>query len=196
MNIVFLAVLSFLIGSIPFGILIARANGIDIRKVGSGNIGATNVLRSVGKGAGLFTLSGDILKGVGAVAIARYLAIGEPLEGLIGLIAILGHDFSIFMGFKGGKGVATSLGVLFVYSPVVALISLTLWVIVFLVYKYSSLSAIVSFSLLPLNIIIFDFSKYKFIISLFITLLLLYKHRENIKRLIKSTESKVGQRTE
>ncbi|HZV46991.1 MAG TPA: glycerol-3-phosphate 1-O-acyltransferase PlsY [Thermodesulfovibrionales bacterium] len=191
---VILLIAAFVLGSIPFGIITAKVKGIDLKKVGSGNIGATNVLRSLGRWPAVITLLGDILKGTLAVAIGKYSGVEPLYEGLIGIAAILGHNFSIFLGFKGGKGVATSLGVLLMYTPHVALVTLIVWIGVVLFTKYSSLGAIVSFALLPLNIMLFDFQdKTKFIISILISLFIIIRHKDNIKRLMKGTERKIGQ---
>ncbi len=186
-------VLAFIIGSIPFGIIIAKAKGIDLKKVGSGNIGATNVLRSLGKSAALLTLLGDVLKGTAAVAIGRYFGLGPVFEGLCGFCAILGHNFSLFLGFRGGKGVATSFGVLSIYSPQTALFTFIIWLIVVMTTKYSSLGALVSFGLLPLSILFFD-HRDKIIIAVLITILIFVRHKDNIKRLLSGTERKMGRR--
>ncbi len=201
---------SFLLGSVPTGALIARAKGVDLRKVGSGNIGATNVLRALGKEAALITLLGDIAKGVIPVLIARLLfsdadilltrfagldhLITKPLiliEGIVGLSAILGHNFSVFLKFKGGKGVATSLGVILALSPHVALITVTIWMFTLARSGYSSLSALVSFGVLPLTIYIADRSTEKIIIVVVIAVLIFVRHIPNIKRLINGTENRI-----
>lgn len=193
-NIILLAA-AFVLGSIPFGIITAKVKGIDLKQIGSGNIGATNVLRSLGKWPAIITLLGDVLKGTLAVAIGKYSGVEPLYEGLIGLSAILGHNFSIFLGFKGGKGVATSLGVLFIYIPHAALFTLITWIVVVLVTKYSSLGAIVSFALLPLSVLLIDFQdKTKIFISILISFFIIIRHQDNIKRLIKGTERKIGQR--
>ena len=194
MKIALLIPFAFILGSIPFGIIIAKVMGIDLKKIGSGNIGATNVLRSLGKGPAALTLLGDILKGTAAVAIGRYLSVGPAYEGIIGLSAILGHNFSLFLGFKGGKGVATSIGVLLIYSPQVAIFTLIIWLMVVLMTRYSSLGAIVAFGLLPVNVFLVDYSEMKLIISALITLLILLRHIGNIERLIRGTERKIGER--
>ncbi|MCJ7484375.1 MAG: glycerol-3-phosphate 1-O-acyltransferase PlsY [Thermodesulfovibrionales bacterium] len=191
---IILLIAAFVLGSIPFGIITAKVKGIDLKKVGSGNIGATNVLRSLGRWPAVITLLGDILKGTLAVAIGKYSGVEPLYEGLIGIAAILGHNFSIFLGFRGGKGVATSLGVLLMYTPHVALVTLIVWIGVVLFTKYSSLGAIVSFALLPLNIMLFDFQdKTKIIISILISLFIIIRHKDNIRRLMKGTERKIGQ---
>jgi len=188
-----LIICAFIMGSIPVGMLVARAKGVDLKKVGSGNIGATNVLRSLGKGPAALTLIGDMLKGTLAVALGRYFGLGTFYEGIIGLSAILGHNFSVFLGFRGGKGVATSLGVFILYSPRTALITFVIWIAVVITTKYSSLGALISFGLLPLNIILFD-SKEKLPVALLVTLLILIRHTDNIQRLMKGTERKIGER--
>ena len=129
----------FALGSIPFGIIIAKAKGVDLKKVGSGNIGATNVLRSLGTVPAILTLIGDILKGTMAVALGRYFGAGPLFEGLTGISAILGHNFSLFLGFKGGKGVATSIGVIALFVPPAALATVIIWLVSVLVFRYSSL---------------------------------------------------------
>ena len=218
MKILILIVASFVLGSIPFGVIIAKAKGVDLKKIGSGNIGATNVLRSLGKGAALLTLLGDMMKGTAAVAIARAF-VSDPgfyasyasgggagilqsitsnpqaaIEGLVGLSAILGHNFSMFLRFRGGKGVATSLGVLVIYSPQVAILTLIIWLVAALITKYSSLGAIISFGLLPVNVFLFDPVRIKVLISAMIALLILVRHIGNIESLIKGTERKIGER--
>jgi glycerol-3-phosphate acyltransferase PlsY len=190
---ILICLLAFLIGSIPFGIIIAKAKGVDLMKVGSGNIGATNVLRSIGKYPALLTLLGDVLKGTAAVALGRYFGSGPVFEGLVGFCAILGHNFSLFLGFRGGKGVATSFGVLSIYSPQTALFTFIIWLIVVMTTKYSSLGALVSFGLLPLSILFFD-HKDKIIIAVLITILIFMRHKDNIKRLLSGTERKMGKR--
>ncbi len=192
-SLLFLA--AFLLGSVPFGIIIAKIKGVDLKKVGSGNIGATNVLRSLGKWPAAITLCGDILKGTLAVAFARYFEAGPAWEGLIGISAILGHNFSVFLGFRGGKGVATSLGVLLIYSPLAAVLTLIIWLAVVVLTKYSSLGALISFALLPLNVFLFDTGdKGKLLITVLIAVIIFLRHRENLQRLLKGTERKIGQR--
>jgi glycerol-3-phosphate acyltransferase PlsY len=190
---ILLLIVSFIIGSIPFGIIIAKSKGINLKKVGSGNIGATNVLRSLGKWPAALTLLGDILKGTAAVAIGRYFGVGPVYEGLVGFSAILGHNFSIFLGFRGGKGVATSLGVLSIYSPQTALFTLIIWLVTVMITKYSSMGALVSFGFLPINILLFD-NKGKLFVVVLITILIYIRHMDNIQRLIKGTERRIGQR--
>lgn len=188
-----LIISAFVMGSIPVGVIVAKTKGIDLKKIGSGNIGATNVLRSLGKGPASLTLFGDMLKGALAVALGKYFGLGTFYQGLIGLSAILGHNFSLFLGFRGGKGVATSLGVFLLYSPQTALITFIIWIVVVLTTKYSSLGALISFGLLPLTIILLD-SRDKLPVAALVTLFILIRHTDNIRRLIKGTERKIGER--
>lgn len=207
---IFLFILSFIIGSIPTGVIIAKFKGVDLRKVGSGNIGATNVLRALGKEAALITLLGDISKGIIPVFLVRYLIsdidfytinffgmdslITKPqilIEGIVGLFAILGHNYSLFLKFKGGKGVATGLGVMIAISPHSALIAITIWLFTLARSGYSSLSSLLAFGLLPLIIFIVDKSNEKLSIAILIAILIFIKHIPNIKRLISGTENKV-----
>jgi glycerol-3-phosphate acyltransferase PlsY len=194
MKLFFLILFAFLLGSIPFGVVVAKGYGVNLKKVGSGNIGATNVLRAMGKGPALLTLLGDVVKGSLAVVVGRYFLHSPSLEGILGLSAIVGHNFSLFLRFRGGKGVATSIGVLLIYSPKVGVLTVILWLIVILVTRYSSLGAIVSFGVLPLGIYVLDYSQGKLIISILIALLLIFRHTDNIKRLLQGTEPKIGKR--
>jgi glycerol-3-phosphate acyltransferase PlsY len=193
-KIALLIIFAFLSGSIPIGVIIAKVKGVDIKKVGSGNIGATNVLRSLGRWPAALTLLGDMLKGTAAVALGRYFEVSTLYEGIIGFSAILGHNFSLFLNFKGGKGVATSLGVLLFYSPFAAFITFIIWLVVVLSTKYSSLGALVSFGLLPLSIYVVDYSKGKLFVAFLITVFIVIRHKINIHRLMKGTERKIGQR--
>ncbi|MCL5024564.1 MAG: glycerol-3-phosphate 1-O-acyltransferase PlsY [Nitrospirae bacterium] len=185
---------AFLAGSIPFGMIVARIRGVDLKKIGSGNIGATNVLRAMGKGPAFFTLAGDVAKGVVPVIAAGFVT-GDPLlRGIAGICAILGHDFSLFLRFRGGKGVATSIGVLLAYSPPVALVTATIWLVTIVSTRYSSLGAIISFGLLPVIVLLLDSTGGKLVISAVITLLLMLRHIDNIKRLLRGSEPRIGMR--
>jgi glycerol-3-phosphate acyltransferase PlsY len=191
LRIVLLAFTAFIIGSIPTGLLIAKSRGVDLTQRGSGNIGATNVLRTTGRWPAVLTLCGDALKGAAAVLLARHFGAGVFLEGLIGLCAVVGHNFSFFLRFRGGKGVATSLGVLSVYAPVTALFTVLLWLFTVFTTRYSSLGALVSFGILPVSMILFG-TREKFPIALAMTVMMFIRHRENIFRLARGTEPRVG----
>lgn len=195
MKIPLLIIFSYLVGSIPFGLIATRARGIDLREVGSGNIGATNALRAAGKVPALITLLGDALKGTMAVALGKLFGVGPLYEGVLGLSAIAGHDFSIFLRLRGGKGVSTSMGVLLLYSPVVGVLTAGIWLAAVLLTRYSSLGAIVSFSLLPVNFLIFDFSGEKLAIAAVMSTLLILKHADNMRKLRAGTERRIGEKT-
>lgn len=186
-------ILSYLLGSIPFGLIITRYYaGFDIRTKGSGNIGFTNVLRVVGKKEAFLTLTGDTIKGFIPVILARIILNDNSLAAACGVAAIIGHDFPVFLRFKGGKGVATSFGALFGIIPLGGAIALIIWLVVFYLWKYSSLAAITSYSLLPLVVILINPHHTNIAFAVIVTALLLLKHIENIKRLLKGTENKIG----
>ena len=186
---------AFIIGSIPFGVLITRTKGIDLQKAGSGNIGATNVLRTAGKIPALITLLGDALKGAAAVLLCRLLAGGEFPEGLAGITVVLGHMYSIFLSFKGGKGVATGFGVMAVYGPMPAFISFIVWLLTALSTRYSSVAAITAFLSLPVFFALLGNSMVKIFFAIVLGFLIILKHKQNIKRLIEGTETKIGEKT-
>lgn len=191
-----LIALSYLAGSVPFGVIFARARGIDLRRVGSGNIGATNALRAAGRTAALMTLLGDLLKGTAAVALGRAFGLDAAGQGALGLAAVAGHDFSVFLGFRGGKGVATSLGVLLIYSPAAGILTMVIWLLAVLATRYSSLGAIVSFALLPVVILVVDFEAAKLAVAAAMSLLLILRHSENIRRIRAGRERKLGDKAE
>jgi len=186
---------AFFIGSIPWGYIIGKLKGIDLRQVGSGNIGTTNVLRAIGKKEALITLLLDISKGAIPVLVVKIIpSYGDNLFliGLVGIFSILGHCYTPFLKFKGGKGVATSIGVLLAYMPLAGLITILIWIITFKISKISSLSALISFALLPMNVFLLDYpEEIKFFAFLFTTVIYL-RHIQNIKRLLKGTELKIG----
>lgn len=185
------AILGYLLGSIPFGLLLTRAAGLgDVRKIGSGNIGATNVLRTGSKKLAALTLLLDGLKGTAAVLVANAIW-GEGAGVLAGLGAFLGHLFPVWLSFKGGKGVATYIGVLAgLYWPA-ALMFCGVWLVVAFTSKFSSLAAIVASLAAPLML---WFSGLPVLagVALLLTLLLLFKHRSNIARLKAGQEPKIG----
>jgi len=184
-------VLGYLLGSIPFGLILTRlAGGGDIRAIGSGNIGATNVLRTGRKGLAAATLIGDMLKGTAAVIIAG-LAAGAEAAMLAGLAAFLGHLFPVWLKFKGGKGVATYIGVLLGLFWPAALIFCAIWLVVAALFRYSSLSALAASALTPLTLYLFGHEPLA-LLFLLLTVLLWIKHRQNIQRLTSGTEGKIG----
>lgn len=193
-DLVLLAV-GYLLGSIPFGVLIARgAGGVDLRRVGSGNIGATNVLRAVGKGAAALTLLGDIGKGALAVALARRTGVGDAVVAAAGLAAVLGHLFPVWSGFRGGKGVATTLGVVLGGMPSVGGALLLVWIAVAAIARYSSLAALAAIAAMPPLVWLLDGRPAMLALSGALLVLVVVRHRENIRRLLAGTEGKIGQK--
>ena len=192
-----LVVIAYLVGSIPFGLLISRAVGrVDIRQYGSGNIGTANVLRIVGKRAAALTLLGDLLKGFLPTVLALLLGGTEPLVAGVGMAAVLGHNWPIYLRFVGGKGVATSFGALLAMTPLPAVLGLLVWFGVLLVFRYPSLAAMVASVCVPPVIFFSTGPGPYFIFSLVAALLIFVRHRDNIKRLWAGTEHRVGQRVQ
>lgn len=185
------AALAYLLGSVPFGIVITRAFGLgDLRAIGSGNIGATNVLRTGNKPAAAATLILDAAKGAIAVLIARAL-VAEDAAQLAGLAAFLGHLFPVWLGFKGGKGVATFLGLLIALAPPVGLACCATWAAIAAATRISSLSALVSAASASFWLVLFNQGQMLFLVVA-LTLLIYVKHRANIARLKAGTEPKIG----
>jgi glycerol-3-phosphate acyltransferase PlsY len=188
---------SYLIGAIPFGLFFGKTmGGVDVRTVGSGNIGATNVLRGAGKKAALLTLLSDALKGLVPVLIASWIFSNDTITALAGIAAIVGHNFPVYLRFKGGKGVATSFGVVLAVAPWTGLLCLLTWGAAAAVWRYSSLSALIAFALYPLITLAFQHDSQPLsLLSLFVFALMYVRHRENIKRLLAGTEPKIGQKS-
>ena len=189
MNVIYL-LFSYLIGAISFGIVISHIFSLpDPRTIGSKNPGATNVLRTGKKLAALLTLLGDALKGSLTVGLAQYFELSPLMVGLIAITTLIGHVFPIYYGFKGGRGVATAAGILFMFSWVMGLIVLAIWLGVFFIWRYSSLAAILAASLSPVIGFFYKIDFYELIATSIIALILILRHIENIKRLIDGTES-------
>ena len=187
------AALGYLLGSVPFGVVITRALGLgDLRKIGSGNIGATNVLRTGHKGAALATLLLDSGKGAIAVLLARWLG-GEGAALVAGAAVFLGHLFPVFLGFKGGKGVATFLGTLIALSWPVGLMACGLWLLTAALTRISSLSALVAAAGAPLLALGFG-ARGLALAALFMAALIFLRHRANIARLVAGTEPRIGRK--
>ncbi len=187
------AVLSYLLGSVSFGLVAARLFRLgDLRKVGSGNIGATNVLRTGNRAAALFTLIGDAGKGAFAVLLARWL-VGEDGAGVAALFAMLGHLYSCFAGFRGGKGVATFLGTLLALAWPVGLAACATWLATAVLTRISSLSALVAAALAPVYTLVFYHWHGAVLVAL-LSALVFFKHRENIARLTAGTEPRIGKK--
>jgi acyl phosphate:glycerol-3-phosphate acyltransferase len=195
---IFSCLTAYLIGSIPTGFLMTKIFvGSDIRSAGSKNVGATNVYRVAGKLPGLLTLIIDIAKGaIVATLIVDFFYTYLPdvdytfYKVLLGLIAILGHIYSVFLKFKGGKGVATTIGVTAAIAPLALLTSLAIWLIVFIPTSYVSLGSLAFGIALPISAIIFDQPFYIVIFCITLCIINTYKHKDNIKRLLKGEENK------
>jgi acyl phosphate:glycerol-3-phosphate acyltransferase len=185
--------IGYLLGSIPFGLILTRLGGTaDIRSIGSGNIGATNVLRTGRKGLAAATLLCDMLKGTVAVILVGYYA-GPDAAMLAALGAFLGHLFPVWLGFKGGKGVAVYIGVLIGLFWPAAVLFCGLWLVTAFVSRYSSLAAFVAGIITPI-FLWWSGQPALAALSALLTLLMLYMHRENIRRLLAGTEGKIGQK--
>ena len=183
---------AYLLGSIPFGIIFAKmVHGPDPRSAGSRNIGFTNVLRVVGKSAAAATLIGDVAKGFLAVKGAQYLELPEDWIFMIGIVVVLGHFFPVFLKFRGGKGVATSFGVLGAIQPQAMLLTGVLWAGTVWFSRFVSLGSIVAFGLLPLSMSYLQPSRSVSIFSISLAILIIIRHKDNIIRLWNGTEHRV-----
>lgn len=192
--IVLAALLSYLLGAIPAAAWVARSRGIDIRKVGSGNSGATNVLRSLGKGPALAVALFDIIKGVLAVLLTRLIGLDDAWSALCGVLAVLGHNFSPFLGFRGGKGVATSFGVLALVSPVVGLGAFALAIFCMWLTRFVSAGSIMGAASAVILALVVRGPAWMTAVVCFLALLLIWQHRDNIGRLTSGTEKRLGQK--
>jgi len=190
MTLLLVIALSYLCGAIPTGVLIARRQGVDVRKVGSGNIGATNVARSLGKKAGLLTLLGDALKGLLPVLVVRFLDLGDTSLACAAVAAFLGHLFSPFLGFSGGKGVATGLGVFLGLAPQAILLALGLFTLTFAASRIVSLASLVAAGATPLFLFLLSYPHIHLLAGAVIAILVIIRHHENVVRLLKGQERK------
>jgi glycerol-3-phosphate acyltransferase PlsY len=189
------AILAYLLGSIPFGIVITRALGLgDLRQIGSGNIGATNVLRTGHKGAALATLVLDAAKGGIAVLIARAAFGAEDAAQLAGLAAFIGHLFPVWLRFKGGKGVATFLGTLIALAWPVGLAACATWAVTALVFRTSSIAALMAAGLTPIWLLFMN-EGLLLVLTFVLTVLVYVRHADNLKRIKAGTEPKFGRKT-
>lgn len=185
--------LVYLVGAVPVGYLVSRAFGLDIRQHGSGNIGATNVLRTLGKGPAALTFAGDVAKGWVAVWVAE--AIGpEPWWGASGaLLAIVANCWSVFLGFRGGKGVATGFGAFLRLTPLATLPAILVWGAVVLAFRYVSLASLTAGACLPLGAFLLGYPLEAMLAALGALLIIMARHRDNLARLFSGTERKMGQ---
>lgn len=191
---ILLVITGYLVGSIPVGYLLARyLKGIDIRQYGSGNIGATNVWRTLGPALGILAFAGDFGKGALPVLLAKNFS-GASLVTVTAAAALAGHSWPVFLGFKGGKIIATSLGVFFAIAPPVAAICAGIWVVMVALFRYVSLGSILAIISLPLSMLFFSLERPYLLLGLFAAVVGLYKHLPNIKRLLAGTEPKISRR--
>jgi glycerol-3-phosphate acyltransferase PlsY len=192
---ILLVVVGYVLGSIPTGILVAHwQKGVDIRQHGSGNIGMTNVLRAVGKGAAALTLVGDLAKGLLPVLLARAWLTSPWAIGLVALAAVVGHMYPVFAGFRGGKGVATTLGasIPLVLGPL--LIAFLVWIACVALRRQVSLGSLAAAAALPMAALLWGSPAAYILYALVAAALIWYRHRENIQRLLAGTEPTIGQR--
>ncbi len=194
---------SYLIGSVPWGLVVGRLKGIDIREYGSGNIGSTNVLRTLGTKFGAIVLIADVLKGVIAVLLARYIIQTPAGEMAAGFAAIAGHDWSLFLKFKGGRGVATSLGALLpmaMPAPLAAVSGLGVFLLIVALTRYVSLGSLLGSVSAVVTMAVFkalDRVSWEYLVYIVVAVtLIIFQHRDNVQRLASGTEGKLGQKGE
>lgn len=196
LEIIAVLIASYLIGSITTGDVVARIKKVNLRSHGSGNVGATNAFRTMGSVSGIIVLVGDTLKGVIAVLLGNLIGkipgIGIDLNILAGICAIVGHNWPVFAKFKGGKGIAVTLGVAIAMTPNILIILIPLWVIVFVSFGYVSLASLVTAFFYPLAVYLFyPTDIYKLFFAIFVAIMAIYRHKANIARLIKGEEHKI-----
>ena len=193
MQIALVLVAAYLLGSVPFAMISSKLFGLaDPRTYGSGNPGATNVLRSGNKKAALFTLVGDALKGWVAVFIAQQMGFSNSVIGLVALAVFLGHLYPIFLKFKGGKGVATAAGVLIALDPLLGLAVGCTWLLIAFAFRYSSLAAVVAAAMAPVISVLMHGGNSQTVVVGILGMALIGKHWQNIQRLMAGQESKIG----
>jgi glycerol-3-phosphate acyltransferase PlsY len=185
-----LLVTAYFLGSIPTGLLLGKAYGIDVRNEGSGNIGATNLYRTVGRKVGVITLIGDCLKGLIPVLVVKFSSMPADYAAWVGLAAFCGHVFSIFLKFKGGKGVATALGVFLALAPLAVGIAVAVFALLMAVWRYVSLGSIVAAATMPVAVTLLHGGQTLTIVTLLIAVVVIVKHHTNIKRLLGGTENR------
>lgn len=192
MEVFWLVLFAYLLGSVPTGYILGSLAGVDVRKAGSGNVGATNVARVVGKRHGIFTLAADMAKGFVPVIIALNLGLTPTATALVGIAAFVGHLYPVFLRFQGGKGVATALGVFLGLAPWATLILMAIFVLVLLATRVVSLSSMVAAGCAPIVFWLFFHSPILTGMSLFIALMIVLRHRGNIQRLRSGTEPQLN----
>lgn len=194
MKLIIVMLISYLLGSISFGIIITKlVKGVDIRHYGSGSTGMTNVLRTIGRGPAILVLLGDTFKG--SVSVFLGLTLGGPIYAVIGgAMAMIGHAYPVFFRFKGGKGVATGLGIILAISPDVTVIAVTVFLLTLILSRYVSLSSIVGSASVPIGMLIYHKPLPYVVLGFLVVVLVIYFHRANLKRLYEGKEFKIGQK--
>ncbi|PIU26785.1 MAG: acyl-phosphate glycerol 3-phosphate acyltransferase [Candidatus Aquicultor secundus] len=201
LSIALLIAFAYILGSVPFGLVIAKVfYRVDIRQHGSGNIGATNCLRTLGPIAGFLVLTADVLKAMIPILIAQAVLSDSPdivplMSVIVGLSAVIGHSYSIFLGFSGGKGMATASGIILALWPWAAPILVGIWLLVIALTRYVSLASIIVALTLPVLVAILYPSTVYIAFSLLVGLVVVYRHRSNISRLLAGTELKMGEKS-
>jgi acyl phosphate:glycerol-3-phosphate acyltransferase len=191
---IIVVIFSYLLGSIPTGYIVGALSGVDIRKAGSGNIGATNVARVVGKKRGLLTLIVDVGKGFIPVFVAGWLGLSHTAVALVAILAFLGHLYPVFLNFQGGKGVATALGALLALAPMATVILMVVFALVVVSSRLVSLSSIVAALAAPITLWSLFYSPSAIATGVFFAVMILVRHRDNIRRLFAGTEPRFGSR--
>jgi len=187
-----IVVFAYLLGSVPVGYILGARAGIDVRKAGSGNIGATNVARVIGKRQGIATLIADALKGFIPVFIAGHLSLGSRAMALAGAAAFLGHLYPVFLGFHGGKGVATALGVFLGLAPLTTLFLIIIFAAAMLATRIVSLSSMIAAAAAPIMLWVFSYPPDVIGTGAFLAFMIVWRHRANIKRLAEGAEPRFG----
>ena len=194
MEIIALIVFAYLLGSIPTGYVLAKFGGVDLRQVGSGNVGATNVARAVGKWQGVLTLLADAVKGMLPAAIGLSMTLQPAMIAAVASAAFLGHLYPLFLKFRGGKGVATGLGALLVIAPLATLLLVAIFAAVVIPTRLVSLSSIVAAALAPFTLWMFIQPPVIVLLGAFLAAMIVWRHRGNIQRLLAGTEPRFGAR--
>ena len=196
MKVVLIITICYILGSVPFGYIVGKLfKKVNIREFGSGNIGATNAFRILGPSLASLVIIGDVGKGILSIYLVKYLNIDSSLIlAIAGIAVICGHDWSLFLGFKGGKGIATTFGVVFAINPTISILALVVWGVVLVISKYSSLASICAMISIFVFTILFK-QPYEYIgFSAIILVLGIFNHKENIKRLRSKKEIKFGEK--
>jgi glycerol-3-phosphate acyltransferase PlsY len=188
------ALAAYLVGSIPFSYLVARRRGVDVRAVGSGNVGATNVMRSVGRGAGLLAFALDFLKGLAGAQLGRMIEPQGPLPAVCAVMAVLGHMYPVWLRFQGGKGVATGAGAFLPLAPIATAVALVVFAATLALTRYVSLGSMVGAVTLAATAALTGAPRPVWIAAAVMAALIVWKHRANIRRVAAGTESRLGRR--